>query len=67
VIADAAHGCGERGNPETHYRLSRKKQELGQPSIPRHEAEGTMLEPMSYQDIRRAPEAARSLAFSILR
>ena len=28
---------------------------------------GTMHDPMSYQDTRRAPEAARSLAFSFCR
>jgi hypothetical protein len=40
-------------------------QELGQPGNRIARLNGTMHDPMSYQDTRRAPEAARSLAFSI--
>jgi hypothetical protein len=58
------NGIGVRGNPEPKPRLGGKIENAANPQLDQ-QADGTMNGPMSYGITQRAPEAARSLAFSI--
>jgi len=60
------NGIGVRGNPEPKPRLSRKIENAANPRLDR-QADGTMNGPMSCGITQKTPEAARSLAFSIVR